>query len=158
MKHWICTILIVFGVVGLAFDPTRVVAGTGGGTLTGAANGPFASGATLGTVALESVDVGTGVFVEPDGTASGVFHAVLTGRALDSSRQITIEGKPIDGTIGADGGVTLNGVATVDLGDGTPTISGVPFSINLAGGSLVLTVNSTTLPAAALTGGSVTVE
>src|SRR5437762_6675284 len=104
MKRLIGVTLLVllFAVVGLT--PKGSLAGNGSGSVTGAAHGLFTDGAALGTVALESLDIGTGVFVEPDGSADGVFQAVLSGpQVLGQARQITIEGRVNDGTMSPDG-------------------------------------------------------
>ena len=59
--------------------------------------------------------------------------------------------------LGAGGGDRdfdhLSGVATVELGDGTPPLPGVPFSVTITtGGSVVLALDSTALPPAAIGG------
>ncbi|MBA2526166.1 MAG: hypothetical protein H0V18_10365 [Pyrinomonadaceae bacterium] len=52
----------------------------------------------------------------------------------------------------------FSGIATVDLGDGTAPLPGVPFSVSTTAGNVVLAIKSTTLPAAGLTSGAVTIE
>ena len=56
------------------------------------------------------------------------------------------------------GQALFSGVATVNLGDGTPTLSGVPFSVIISGETLRLSILSTNLPAAQLTSGVISIE
>jgi hypothetical protein len=126
--------------------------------VTGAAKGLFPGGAALGAVALDGLEVGTGVFIEADGSASGIFHAVLQGTALGQPHRITIEGKASDGSVASDGRATFSGTASLDLGDGMPPLPGVAFSVTTAAQGVVLVIDGTTLPAAGLTAGAVSVE
>jgi hypothetical protein len=59
--------------------------------------------------------------------------------------------------VSLDGSSQFTGIATVDLGIGTPELVGVPFSVNASDDSLVLAIQGTNLPAT-LTGGSITIE
>ena len=99
-----------------------------------------------------------GVFIEADGSASGTFHAVLQGTSLGSPQELTVEGTVSDGSIGSDGRATFSGTASFDFGDGMPPLPGVPFSVIAGTDGVVLVINSTTLPAAGLTAGAVTIE
>ena len=159
MKKLIFVTLIVFGMAAFAFVPTPTTAATEGGTVTGTSQGVFPAGAALGPVALDGLQLGTGVIIDPDNSAVGCFHSVLTGRSpLGQTQQITVEGKVIQGVVDANGTASFSGVATLDFGGGAPVQAGVPFSVTTTSGSLVLVIDSTTLPPASLTGGSVTIE
>jgi hypothetical protein len=83
---------------------------------------------------------------------------VLLGSALGSSREITVEGKVTEGSVGADGRATISGTASLNLGDGTPPLPSVAFSVIVGADGVALTIDSTVLPAAGLTGGAVTIE
>jgi hypothetical protein len=98
------------------------------------------------------------VFIEPDGSAFGVYNAVLTGETLLGQRQITIDGNVLRGDVAPDGRVYFSGIATVNLGDGTPSLSGVPFSVSTANNSVRLTLGSTTLPAIQVNSGDITIN
>jgi hypothetical protein len=126
--------------------------------VTGAAKGLFGAGAALGPVALQGVELGTGVFIEADGSASGTFHAVLHGSSLGLAREITVEGKASEGSVGSDGRATFSGTASLDLGDGGPPLPGVAFTVTAGADGLVLAIDSTTLPAAGLTSGAVSID
>jgi hypothetical protein len=62
------------------------------------------------------------------------------------------------GALAPGGRANFSGVATVDFGDGTPPLPDVSFSVMATSGSLVLSLDSTTLPAAGLTGGGMTID
>jgi hypothetical protein len=155
MKRITCVIAIVLG---LAITTASVLADNDEHSVTAALNGVFDAGAELGPVVLEGIEVGTGVFIEADGSASGTFHAVLQGSALGSPREITVEGKVSAGSIGPDGRAAFSGTASVDLGDGTPPLPSVAFSVIAGEDGVVLAIDSTTLPAAGLKAGAVTIE
>jgi len=159
MKKWTCIILLALGLVAFASLPNRTAAASESGTVTSAASGAFASGAVLNSVVLSSLDLGTGVFIEADGTASGVFNAVLAGHSvLGVPQQITVDGNVKRGAIAPDGRAYLSGLATVNFGNGMPALSGVPFSATTTASSLVLAIGATTLPAAHLTEGTVSIQ
>ena len=159
MKKLVCVSLIVLGMVAFAFVPTPTIAATEGGTVTGTSQGIFPAGTALGPVALESLQLGTGVIIDADNSAVGSFHGVLAGRTpLGQPQEITVEGKVSQGTVDENGTASFSGIATLDFGGGAPLQVGVPFSVTATSGSLVLVIESTTLPPASLTGGNVTIE
>ena len=155
MKRLTCILAIVLAA---SVATARVTADSDARSVTAAASGTFAAGAALGAVALNGVEIGTGVFIEPDGSASGVFHATLQGSSLGSARELTLEGKVTEGSIGADGRATFSGTASIDFGDGTAPLPSIPFRVIAGADGVVLTIESTTLPAAALSAGAVTID
>ena len=159
MKKITCMMCLLLGIVAVLWEPARTTATTESVTVTGAATATFAQGAALGSVALNSLEVGTGAFIEPDGTADGVYSVVLTGTTLlGQPRQIRIDGKVLSGEVAPDGRVYFNGIATMSLGDGTPAISGVPFNVSTTGNSMSLAIDSTSLPAAQLASGNISIN
>ena len=158
MKQISCTILIVLAVCVLLVPSARTTT-VGERNLVGAARATFGQTAMLGTCLVKNVEVGTGVFIEPDGSASGVYSAVLNGKSLlGALQQIKIEGNVLQGDVMPNGQTFFSGVATVNLGDGTPTVSGVPFSVIVSGETLRLSILSTNLPAAQVTSGAISIE
>lgn len=155
MKRLTCVRAIVLG---LAITMAPVSADSDEHSVTGAATGVFAAGAELGPVALQGIVIGTGVFIEADGSASGTFHAVLQGSSLGYPREITVEGNVSEGSVAADGRAIFSGTASLDLGDGAPPLPGIAFSVTAGADGLVLVIDSITLPAAGLTAGAVTIE
>ena len=156
MKRLTCVPAIVLGLV--AITTTAVVADSDARSVTGAARGLFGAGAALGVVELQQLELGTGVFIEAGGSASGTFHAVLHGSAQGVPQQITLEGTVSGGSVAADGRATFSGTASLDYGDGAPPFLGVPFSVVAASDGLVLAIDSVTLPSAGLTAGVVSIE
>ena len=128
-----------------------------GGMVAGAGGGVFPGGAAFGGVPLSGLDFGQAVFTAPEGSAVGAFHAVLLGVSLlGQPQRITVEGKVDSG--GVAGIATFSGTATLDMGDGTPSLPGVPFSVAIGGDGLQLTLDATLLPTATLSAGAVAVE
>jgi hypothetical protein len=156
MKRLACVLPLLLGLVAITAAP--VGADSDERSVTAAASGLFAAGAELGPVALQGIEIGTGVFIEADGSASGTFHAVLRGSSLGDPREITLEGKVSGGSVAADGRATFSGTALLDLGDGLPPLPTVAFSVIAGVDGVVLAIDSTTLPAAGLTTGAVTIE
>ena len=135
------------------------VAGQDAAGVTGAAEAAFPNGAAFNGVPLKGLTLGHGMFIAPDGSAMGQFQAVLQGTSLLGTPQnIAVEGEVSSGSVAADGSATFSGTATVDMGDGTPALPGVPFTVTVATGSLALILNAVALPTATVTAGSITVK
>jgi len=148
-------LLAVTGVMG----PAPVAAQDDVAGVTGAGEGIFSTGATLNGVTLRSLELGQGLFIARDGSAMGQFHAVLLGTSLLGTPQnVTVEGEVSTGSVGGDGTATFSGTATVNTGDGTLPVPGVPFTATISTNSLALILDATTLPMATVTAGSITIE
>ena len=150
---------LLFAIVcaALVFVPAAVKGQSSGRSVAGAASGSLPAATMLGGIAVSSVDVGTGVLIEADGSASGWFHAVLRGSVSGQSRHLTIEAEVTQGTAAENGSVTFTGAGTIDLGDGTPPVPLGYLSVATNGGGLVLSIDMATLPVA-LTSGTVAIE
>ena len=144
-------------VLGLALTTAPLGADSDDRSVTAAATGLFAAGAELGPVALEGVQIATGVFIEADGSASGTFHATLQGSSLGNPQEITVEGNVTGGSVDAEGRATFSGSASLDLGNGAPPLANVAFTVTTGSDDVVLVVDSVTLTAS-LTGGAITIE
>ena len=159
MKKTIYLMFIILGLVAVLSAPTLTTAAGDSGTVAGAARATFADGAALGSVALSSLDLGAGVFIEPDGSSTGVFTAVLTGRTLlGQAQQITIDGQVLRGALGPDGQAYFSGTATVNFGDGRPSLSAIPFSVSAGTNTVRLAFDSTMLPAARVATGNIVIN
>ena len=135
------------------------VAAQGAAGVTGAAEAIFPDGANFNGVPLKALHLGQGMFIAQDGSATGQFQAVLQGTSpLGTPQNVTVEGEVGGGSVGADGSATFSGTATVDMGDGSLPLLGVPFTVTAATGSLGLILGATALPTATLTAGSITVQ
>src|SRR3989449_7485041 len=105
--------------------------------VTGAAEAAFPNGAAFNGVPLKGLTLGQGMFIAQDGSAVGQFQAVLLGTSpLGTPQNITVEGEVRGGSVGADGSATFSGTATVDMGDGTLALAGVPFPVTASAGGL----------------------
>jgi hypothetical protein len=158
MKKLICLIFTIIAMAAVITAPAASTAASSEGSVTGIGTGSFAGRPSFAGVNLSRFEIATGIFTEADGSAAGVFHAVLTGRSvLGAAQNITLEGNVTQGfTTAGSGG--LSGLATLDLGNGIPAASGVPFIVQTNGGSMVLTIGSTVLPAATFSEGGLNTE
>ena len=158
MKKISCTILMILMMCVLLVPGAKTTT-VGERNVAGAAKATFGPGATLGTCLVKNLEFGTGAFIQPDGSASGVYSAVLNGKSLlGQALQIKIEGNVLQGEVMPNGQTFLSGIASVNLGDGTPTLSGIPFSVMMVDNTLRLSILSTTLPTAQVTSGVISVE
>src|SRR2546428_338685 len=124
----------ILGLAGL-LAPAPAAAQDAG--VTGAAEATFPDGATFNGIPLRGLTLGQGLFIAQDGSATGQFQAVLLGTSLlGAAQNITVEGEVRGGSVGADGSATFSGTATVDMGDGTLPLSGVPFTATPSAGGI----------------------
>jgi hypothetical protein len=132
-------------------DSASLVAGAGEGILP--------SGTSLNGVNLSAVHFGKGVLTSGNGSALGDFHTLLLGTSiLGQPQNIDIQGPASNGSKNPDGSVTFSGLGILDMGDGTPALTGVPFSVTATTQGLTLTIGLTALPTASLSGGHITIE
>src|SRR5438094_986267 len=126
---------------------------------TGAGEGIFPSGAALNGIPLNGLQFGKGVDIPGDGSATGDFHALLLGTSLlGQPQKINIVGKASSGSVNPDGSAIFAGLSTVDMGDGTAPLTGVPCSVTATTQGLRLILGNTSLPAATLTAGRITIQ
>src|SRR5438876_646507 len=126
---------------------------------TGAGEGIFPSGAALNGILLNGLQFGKGVGIPGDSSATGDFQALLPGTSLLGQPQnINVVGRASSGLVNPDGTVTFSGLSTVDMGNGTPPLTGVPFSVTATTQGLQLILGNTPLPMATLTAGSITIQ
>ena len=127
--------------------------------VTGAAEAVFPAGATFNGIRLSGLALGQGVVIGWDGTAAGQFIAVFQGTSLlGAPQEVSVEGEVREGYVAGGGSVSFSGAATVDLGDGTVPLLGVPFTVTVSAGSLALLLDAVALPTASITTGSITVK
>ena len=134
-------------------------------TTTAAGSGVFPTGAVYNGVSLSALSFGMGVVqLSADGTASGSFESTLVGNTLTGdAKNIVVMGNASSGSGRVGGPATYTGTCTVNLGDGTPPLTGVPFTVTVATVStgnwgLTLSLGDTHLPTAGLKTGSVTIK
>jgi hypothetical protein len=150
--------IVLAASLGLAstFAPATLAAQDTG--VTGAAEATLPDGASFNGLSLKGLRLGQGIFIGQDGSATGQFQAVLQGTsALGSAQEVVVEGEVSDGSAGG-GTATFSGTATVSMGDGTPSLTGVPFTVTASAGSLGLVLNGAALPTATITAGSIAMQ
>ena len=132
-------------------------------SVTGAGAGLFPEGAAYLGLPLSSLSLGMGLGVAGN-WAAGQFQVTLTGTtALGVEQNILVEGQATASTPSAPGTATFSGTSTVDPGDGTPLLPGVPFIALVATnpdgtGTLTLNLGGTNLPAVGINEGYLTVQ
>lgn len=159
-KRWTFGTAILAAAIALCAHPLLAQSVT---SVTGAGSAVLTSAASFDGVSLASLKFGMGVALAANGAASGDFQSTLHGTSANGKSQtIAVEGKPTTGSGNAGAPTTFSGTCTVNMGDGTPTQSGVPFTLTVVPsggkGSLTLTLGATNLPAANVDAGSVTVQ
>src|SRR2546428_4953732 len=97
--------------------------------VTGAAEATFPDGATFNGIPLRGLTLGQGMFIAPDGSATGQFQAVLLGTSLLGTPQnVTVEGEVRGGYAPADRIRPFTGTRTSERGVETPPPSIAPIS------------------------------
>jgi hypothetical protein len=140
-----------------ALTPLPLAAQSNAG-VTGVGAASLPSGAMLYDVSLSTVQFGLGARLPGGGAATGTLDAQMVGTSVYGQRQtVALDGQVSRGTTNADGSVTFSGQGFVDLPSGQ-TLADVPFSVTAGAGRLALTVGGTTLPAATVTEGSITIQ
>ena len=131
-------------------------------SVTGAGEGTFPAGASYLGVQLNSLTLGMGLGVAGT-SALGQLQTSLIGVTPLGAREIVVEGLASASVPSGLHTAVFSGTCTVDPGDGTPPVAGVPFSAAVAAnpdgtGSLALTLGVTSLPAAAINEGYMTIR
>ena len=158
MKESICLIVVFLLLLASLVTPLSTRAEGTSRSVTGVVQGAFPSGTRLASITLNQLEIATGVFIEPDSTAAGTFSAVLLGRSiLGETQEVTIDGKVLQGVVNVDGRSSFSGIARLDLGNGGPSLTGIPFNVETTAEGVVLTIEGTNLQST-FTGGSLTIE
>ena len=134
--------------------------GRGETLTTVGAGGLFPSDTSFNGVSISGLQSGYGIVISDDGSAAGQFCTVLLGV---SGVSIKIEGTVSSGSRMTANIVTFSGTSTIDMGDGTPSLPGVPFTATITTnsndeGTIGLVLGSTTLPDATVSEGSMTIK
>jgi hypothetical protein len=155
------TVLFPAVLLGAALLASSAAADT---VATGGAGGVYPPGVALTGVTLNGLQSGFGIEIHLGGAALGQFTAVLLGvSALGAEQTITLEGEVTSGSQPAANVAVLSGAATLDMGDGSPPTPGVPFTATVttdgnSQGTIGLLIGVTSLPAATVNVGSMTIE
>ena len=132
---------------------------------TTAADAPYPAGTTFNGVSINGLDIGTGVLLGSDGVAEGHVAIALFGPVnplTNTAQTIIVEAAITGGSHTAANVVTLTGTGTVDMGNGSAPLVGVPVVVTLNTdanhqGTVGLTIGATTLPTVPVSDGSMSV-
>jgi hypothetical protein len=132
---------------------------------TSAADGSYPAGTLFNGVAISSIDIGTGVLLGSDGVAEGHISIDLAGPNIPVTgpQTISVQALITGGSRPASNVATLTGTASVDMGNGTPALTGVPVVVTITTdangkGTVGLVIGATTLPTAPITDGSLSID
>lgn len=132
---------------------------------TAAAEGTYPAGTIYNGVPLSGLEIAAGAIVAGDGsTADGRLTVLLLGPQLLGGQQvITVQATITGGSRPAANVSTITGTASVDMGDGTPPLTGIPITATIATdannqGTVAIVLGATTLPTAPIGDGTMTVE
>ena len=115
--------------------------------VTGAGAGVFPAGASFNGVELAGGTYGLGVQTATSGNANGDLEVQLNGSSVFGlSQWITVSGWITTSSLNADGTMTFNGTCTLDMGDGTAPVGGLPLVATVGPAGVQLTVGTTVLP------------
>jgi hypothetical protein len=131
-------------------------------SVTSAGGGIFPAGASYLGVPLNSLTLGMGLTVAGT-SALGQVQITLIGVSALGAQEIQVEGLAGSSVPSGPHTAVFSGTCTVDPGNGMPILPGVPFSAAVAAnpdgtGSLALTLGVTSLPAAAVNEGYMTIR
>ena len=130
---------------------------------TTAAEGIYPPGTSFNGVPITGLNIGSGSLVAADGTAEGHLGIELLGPTILGNQQIiSVEATVSGGSLTAANVTTVSGTCTIDMGNGTPPLTGVPFVATITTdsqnqGTVGLVLGATVLPAATINDGSMTI-
>jgi hypothetical protein len=131
---------------------------------TTAAQGTYPAGSTYNGVPITALQIATGALISAVGTAEGHLEISLIGPTIPGVAQqvIAIDADPSGGSHAAANVATITGTCSIDMGTGTPALTGVPFVATITTddqhlGSVGLVLGATSLPTATINDGSMTI-
>ena len=159
-KRFIGAALAALSVIGVAVVfPRGAAAVASENSITGGGAGVFPGGASFNTVQLAGGTFGIGAKTYNDGSAIGDVETQFNGSSLIGLEQdITVSGWVTSGTVNPDSSVTLNGTATLDMGDGTAPSSGLPLVVVVSVSGVQVTVGGSALPTLPKSDGFINIE
>jgi hypothetical protein len=156
MKPITILFVVLLAIAGSAYAQSDTSATT-------AAQGTYPDGTSFNGVPINALQIATGSVVAAAGTAEGHLAISLKGFSLLGAPQtISIDAEASGGSRAAANVATISGTCSIDMGDGTPPVTGVPFVATItvnadSQGSVGLVLGGTALPAATIDGGSMTI-
>ncbi len=132
---------------------------------TAAAQGTYPAGTTFGGAAISALQIANATLIASDGSAEGQITISLIGPTnpiLGTQQIISIEADVSSASRAAANIVTITGTCSIDMGNGTPVITGVPIVATITTndqhlGTVGLVIGATTLPTGTINDGSMTI-
>ena len=121
-------------------------------SVASAGAGSYEAGTTFEGVSITGMRFGIGVDLPGDGSAIGQVQLTLVG----VSQEIVMEGEASTATMDASGTITIFGLSTVDMGDGSPPTTGVAFAVDVdpsGPGAVTVSIGATMMPPAPVIAG-----
>jgi hypothetical protein len=149
----------IFLILILALGGSAYAADT---SVTSAATGTYPAGTTYNGVPLSGLEIGTGSVIFADGSGGDGVLGLRLLSATTPQQIINVDVQVTGGSRTAASAATVSGTCTIDMGNGLPPVTGIPFTATIAAdsnnlGAVTLTLGGTQLPAATIGDGSLTV-
>lgn len=132
--------------------------------VTAAGEGMYPAGTTFNAVPISGLQFGFGLEFSDVGDKVGHIMLILLGTSGEGLEQdVVIEVEVTGGSRAASNAAVISGTGTVDMGNGTPPLPGVPFIATVTTnaddqGTIGLVIGNTTLPTANISEGSMTIH
>jgi hypothetical protein len=161
MKKSVLRLAAVF-VCALAIAPRPAAAAET--RVAAAGEGIYPPDTTFNSIPITGLQFGFGLEFSDVGDKVGHIMVVLRGiSTLGQEQDVVIEVEVTGGSRMAANVAVISGTCTIDMGNGTPPLPGVPFSATVAAngtgeGAIGLVIGNTTLPNANVPAGSMTIQ
>ena len=158
MKKLAMLLILILAVGGSAYAQTATV----DTSVTSAAIGTYPAGTIYNGVPLSGLEIAAGSVIFANGTGGDGALGIRLLSATTPQQIISIDAQVTAGSRAAATVATVTGSCTIDMGNGLPPVTGIPFSATIAAdsnnlGAVTLVLGSTQLPAATIGEGSMTV-
>ena len=161
-RRMVCLLVMAALLPCLASAPASALAL--GIKVTGAGTGVYPPNTLYNGVRVSGLQIGFGIRVPGNGTARGQLQVTLIGTSpLGMEQDIDVVGQAATGSATAGSTSTFSGLSAVDLGNGTPPLVNVPFTVTIVRnpngqGTVTLVLGAVTLPVATLNAGSIIIR
>jgi hypothetical protein len=149
----------IFLILILALGGSAYAADT---SVTSAAVGTYPAGTIYNGVPLSGLEIGAGSVIFADGSGGDGALGIRLLSATTPQQIINVDAHVTGGSRTAATAATVSGTCTIDMGNGLPPVTGIPFTATIAAdsnnlGAVTLVLGGTQLPAATIGDGSMTV-
>ena len=158
MKNLAIFLILILALGGSAYAQTAP-ADT---SITSAAGGSYPAGTSYNGVPLSGLEIAAGSVIFADGSGGDGALGIRLLSATTPQQLINVDAHVTTGSRTGATAATVSGTCTIDMGNGLPPVTGIPFTATIAAdsnslGAVTLTLGGTQLPAATIGDGSMTV-